>query len=127
MTCDHTFRLSRHAVILREGVNETEVLLLKATYGACSWGLPGRALEPGETIDQALLRECNEELGVLVEVTDLSVVYEHGAYQSQAFIFRCEIDKDTVIILSNEHSEYQFFAISTLPVVQKRVTRLYRV
>lgn len=119
MAYNDKFRLSCHAVILREGMDEMEVLLLKATYGACSLGLPGGALEPGETIHQALIRECQEELGLCINVQYLSGVYYHSSYDSQAFIFRCEIDKSAVITLSEEHSEYQFVAISSLSAVQK--------
>lgn len=119
MAYNDKFRLSCHAVILREGMDEMEVLLLKATYGSYSWGLPGGALEPGETIHQALLRECREELGLSVEVQYLSGVYYHQHYDSQAFIFRCKIDESAQITLSDEHSEYRFVAISALSAVQK--------
>ena len=59
MTFDDRFRLSSHAVILN---SFGEVLFLKADYGSKSWGLPAGALEPGEAIHEALLRECREEL-----------------------------------------------------------------
>ncbi|WOT05499.1 NUDIX domain-containing protein [Shewanella youngdeokensis] len=119
MAFDDKFRLSSHAVILRQGATEQEVLLLKATYGSCNWGLPGGALEPGETIHEALIRECQEELGLTVTVNYLSGVYYHSAYNSQAFIFSCDINSDDSITLSSEHSQYQFVAISSLPKVQK--------
>ncbi len=38
MAFNDTFRLSSHAVIFNQS---NEVLMLKATYGDCSWGLPG--------------------------------------------------------------------------------------
>ena len=66
-----------------------------------------------------MIRECNEELGLLVEVQYLSGVYYHSAYDSQAFIFRCEVDESAVIILSDEHTEFRFVAISALSAVQK--------
>ncbi len=47
MAFEDLCRLSAHAVITDEA---GRVLLLKATYGALSWGLPGGALEPGETM-----------------------------------------------------------------------------
>ncbi|MDH1468839.1 NUDIX domain-containing protein [Shewanella sp. GD03713] len=98
-----------------------QVLLLKANYGNCAWGLPGGALEPGETIHEALLRECQEELGLAVNVHYLSGVYYHSAYQSQAFIFRCEFaSADAVIRLSHEHSEFAFHDIDTLSAVQQQ-------
>lgn len=57
MAFNELFQLSSHAVILNEN---NQVLLLKANYGNCAWGLPGGALEPGETIHHALIRECLE-------------------------------------------------------------------
>ncbi|MCL1140272.1 NUDIX hydrolase [Shewanella pneumatophori] len=120
MAFDDKFRLSSHAVIIKQDGSEPKVLLLKATYGNCDWGLPGGALEPGETIHDALLRECLEELGVAVKVNYLSGVYYHQAYESQAFIFKCELPPAANIMLSDEHSEYRFIPVSSLSVVQKQ-------
>ncbi|MFB2780638.1 NUDIX hydrolase [Shewanella mangrovisoli] len=118
MAFEDRFRLSSHAVIINDA---GQVLLLKANYGNCAWGLPGGALEPGETIHEALLRECQEELGLAVNVHYLSGVYYHSAYQSQAFIFRCEFaSADAVICLSHEHSEFAFHDIDTLSAVQQQ-------
>ncbi|MCL1049712.1 NUDIX domain-containing protein [Shewanella abyssi] len=119
MAFDDKFRLSCHAVILREGANEAEVLLLKATYGSLSWGLPGGALEPAETIHQALIRECREELGLTIKINYLTGVYYHSAYDSQAFLFKCEMDEFDKIKLSDEHSQYLFMPISLLSAVQR--------
>ncbi|PKG56733.1 NUDIX hydrolase [Shewanella sp. GutDb-MelDb] len=119
MAFEDKFRLSCHAVILRQGPHEAEVLLLKATYGTLSWGLPGGALEPAETIHQALIRECHEELGFTVNISCLTGVYYHSAYNSQAFLFKCEMNEFDEIKLSDEHSEYEFMPISSLSVVQR--------
>lgn len=137
MAFNDTFRLSSHAVITNA---QGQVLLLKANYGNFAWGLPGGALEPGETIHEALVRECQEELGLSVRVNYLSGVYYHSAYQSQAFIFRCELvlselpdgpdgpevakdgadDEPLPIHLSHEHSEFAFHDIDTLSAVQQQ-------
>jgi 8-oxo-dGTP pyrophosphatase MutT (NUDIX family) len=116
MAFNDTFRISSHGVIF----NETgQVLLLKATYGHCAWGLPGGALEPGETIHQALLRECQEELGVQVKIEYLTGVYFHSAYNSQACIFKVHLGKQA-ISLSDEHSEYGYFDLNSLSKIQKQ-------
>lgn len=114
---DDTFRLSAHAVITDAA---GRVLLLKATYGDLAWGLPGGALEPGETIHECVARECREELGWEVSPRYLSGVYYHSAYHSQAFVFRCEAPAGTEPRLSAEHSAWRYFALDELGAVQRR-------
>jgi 8-oxo-dGTP diphosphatase len=80
MAFDDRFRLCSHTVITNDS---GQVLPLKAGYDSLSgtgssWGLPGGALEPGETIHQALVRECREELGLDIAVKYLSGVSSLG-------------------------------------------------
>lgn len=112
---DH-YRMSSHAVILNA---HQQVLLLKANYADCAWGLPGGGLDVGETIHQALHRECDEELGCEIEVDYLSGVYYHASVNSHAFIFRCHLRNAVDIQLSAEHSEYAWFALDQLHHVQR--------
>ena len=116
MAFKDTFRLSSHAVITNDA---GEVLLLKANYGDRNWGLPGGALEPSETIHEALIRECAEEIGCDVNIKYLSGVYFHSAYNSQAFIFRSEIIGNSRIKLSSEHTEYKHVPVETMSAVQQ--------
>jgi len=95
------------------------VLLLKASYGDFNWGLPGGALDTEETIHEALIRECTEELNCDVAIHYLSGVYYHSAYNSQAFIFRCSLKEGAKIELSEEHTDYEFCALDKLSKVQR--------
>ncbi|MEO9947195.1 MAG: NUDIX domain-containing protein [Paraglaciecola sp.] len=117
MAYDDKYRLSSHGVILNE---MGQVLLLKANYGNRPWGLPGGALDAGETIHDALVRECAEELGCEIDIQYLSGVYYHSQHGSQAFIFRCNIKDKASITLSEEHLEYQYFNVDELSEVQKQ-------
>lgn len=110
------YRLSSHAVIFNAN---NQVLLLKATYADCAWGLPGGGLDQGETIHQALIRECLEELGCDISIQYLSGVYFHSVVNSHAFIFRCQIAEGQTIQLSEEHSEYRWFDVAELSAVQR--------
>ena len=95
MAFSDTYRLSSHAVITND---QGKVLLLKADYGQKSWGLPGGALDQGETIHQALVRECKEELNCDIQIGYLSGVYYHTAFNSHAFIFRAYLPENAEIM-----------------------------
>jgi 8-oxo-dGTP diphosphatase len=112
-----TYRLSVHAVIVNP---DRQILQLKATYDGERWGLPGGSLEPGETIHEAIVRECREELGCELEVRYMSGMYYHQRYNAHACIFRCDLPADAEIRLSSEHSAYRYFALDELSPVQRR-------
>ncbi|MFC6632685.1 NUDIX hydrolase [Microbulbifer taiwanensis] len=120
MSFEDTYRLSAHAVITNE---MGEVLQLRATYADRSWGLPGGALDPGETVHEALLRECREELGRQVNIDYLSGVYYHRVYSSHVFIFRAHFADSAPITLSDEHSEMGYFPLEQLSPVQLQRVR----
>lgn len=117
MAFEDKFRLGVFAVITNK---ENQVLLLKATYDGERWGLPGGSVDPGETVHEALARECSEELGVTTKILYLSGIYFHRAYDSHACIFRGEIAENAVITLSNEHSEYRYFSLDELSAIQRQ-------
>ncbi|MES2317707.1 MAG: NUDIX domain-containing protein [Pseudomonadota bacterium] len=116
MGFDDQYRLGAHAVITND---RGEVLMLKATYGAMGWGLPGGAMDRGETIHECVRRECMEELGLEVQVGHLTGVYYINAYNSQCFIFRCTLPAGE-IRLSSEHSAYRYFPLAELGADQRR-------
>ncbi|WP_160154263.1 NUDIX hydrolase [Microbulbifer sp. ALW1] len=116
MGFDDTYKLSAHAVITNDA---DEVLQLRATYADKTWGLPGGALDLGETIHEALQRECREELGREVVIDYLSGVYYHRVYNSHVFIFRAHFKGHGDIALSSEHSAYEFFSLNDLSPVQR--------
>jgi 8-oxo-dGTP diphosphatase len=111
-----TFRFGAHAIIFD---SEDQVLLLQRTYGNKGWSLPGGSVEPGETIHQALFRECHEELGIEVQDVVLTGFYYHSRLNAQVGIFRCSIPKDAEIKLSSEHSDYKRMHLSELSEVHR--------
>ncbi len=116
MAFDDLFRLSAHAVITD---NDGKILQVKSSYEGQRWEIPGGALDPGETIHEALSRECQEELGVNINILYMSGMYFHKAYNAQACLFRCEIPDNTKIILSSEHTEYRYFLLDELSEIQR--------
>jgi len=116
MSFDTFYRFSVHAAIFNA---DNDVLVLRQTYGDKRWGLPGGGVEPGETLIDAIIRECKEELGVTVFDPVLTGFYYHSEYNSQVGIFRCKISDTKDIFLSSEHSEYKFMRIQDLSKVQQ--------
>ena len=61
-----------YALILNE---DTQKVLMVHNIGA-SWTLPGGAVEDGETLEQALIREVKEETGLEVQVGEVVSINE---------------------------------------------------
>lgn len=93
-----TIRNATRALIVRNN----HILLLKKEYedGQTRLAFPGGGQETGETLIQALNRECMEEIGTEVEVTKLLHVAEHFKPRSTEplimrhlvdFLFECTV------------------------------------
>ena len=68
--------LNSAGACIRDG--QGRILLLRRSDGL--WSVPGGGLEPGERLDQAVVREVREETGLEVEPTALIGVYSDPAY-----------------------------------------------
>ena len=91
-------RNAARAVILRD----ESILLLRKNGGRGGerFALPGGAQDLGETLEQALNRECEEEIGSVVEIIDLLHVADYfkardtdppSTHHLVEFLFHCRI------------------------------------
>ncbi len=117
MAFDDTFKISVHGVFTD---SKSHVLQLRQTYGDLSWGLPGGAVDPGETVLQTLRRECREEIGCEIIVGPLTGIYLHTRFNSHAMLFRCYLKEDSKIKLSSEHLDWKYFPLEELSKVQRQ-------
>ena len=66
------------------------VLLVKHSYGPLNWELPGGAVELGESVVEAAVRETQEETGLEVVAKHLSGFYYDTESDAHHFVFVCE-------------------------------------
>lgn len=82
-----------------------------------SWGLPGGRIEPGESLRDAMFRECREEIGFipdfmrLVPIEKFTTVDGVFAYHT----FYCSVENEFVPELNHEHLGYAWIDSGTWP------------
>ncbi len=105
------FRIGAFAIIERDGR-----YLLARRRDIGWWNLAGGGLESGETVEQGLLREVREEVGIPVEIERLVGVYSKPQKQEVVLTFLCHPVADAGVPgTSDEVSETGWFAPGEWP------------
>ena len=79
------------------------------------WEFVGGKVEPGETKEQALIRECGEELDITLSVGDvlMDVVHEYPDLTVHLTLFNATIEEGEPQKL--EHNDIQWITPSEIP------------
>ncbi|HET9516179.1 MAG TPA: NUDIX domain-containing protein, partial [Actinoplanes sp.] len=92
------------------------------------WGLPGGALELGESAAEAAVREVFEETGLRVQVDSLLGVYTKYRHvypngdvvQPITTFFRCSVIGGRLTVAADETQELRYFPLSAPPPLTNR-------
>lgn len=78
------------------------------------WEFVGGKVEPGETKEQALVRECREELDITVSTRDIfmEVIHEYPDITVKLTLFNAAIAEGTPKLL--EHNDIRWITISQI-------------
>lgn len=86
---------------------ENKILATKRGYGEFinMWEFPGGKIEPGETKEQALVREIKEELNIEISVDKfaLDIEYQYPNFYLFMSCFMCSIKEGSIELL--EHND----------------------
>ena len=79
------------------------------------WEFVGGKVEHGETKEQALIRECNEELGITLDVGDvfMDVIHEYPDLTVHLTLFNATIAEGEPQML--EHNDIRWILPSQIP------------
>jgi mutator protein MutT len=105
--------------------DEAGRLLLQRRTDNGLWALPGGTMEIGETADQCIVREVQEETGYEVEVVRLVGIYSDPAHTTITYpdgntvayvsaLFECRVLRGEAT-LSDESSAVEWFEPENLP------------
>ena len=112
------FFVAAHALIRRED----EYLIIRrstqADYGARRWELPGGKVEPGETVEEALVREIFEETGLTVDVIQLMRAYTNRDSlpdsQHIEITYLCTHRSGAIQLNPREHDLHRWLSLNDL-------------
>jgi 8-oxo-dGTP diphosphatase len=117
------FQMPKNFHVAVKGIvfnDKEKIMLLKEPKG--TWDLPGGRLEHGETFEQAIKRECQEEMGVNCALLDANPIISWPQYwpgRNTYVVYLCfPISLDSFdFIHSNECCGYDFFDAKTIETV----------
>ena len=111
------------AVICDSLENTTKIFATARGYGEFKgkWEFPGGKLEAGETSQQALIREIQEELAVKIEVGELidTIEYDYPTFHLSMDCFLCVVVDGEIILKEAEAVKWldkdEFYSVDWLP------------
>lgn len=92
-------------------------LLRNDTRHPGTWGLPGGKIESNETLIQAIIRECTEEMGSMPEYIRLAPVEKFTSADS-GFVYHtffCSVASEFCPVLNDEHYGWAWITSGSLP------------
>ena len=94
------------------------------------WEFPGGKVEPGETPQQALVREIWEELATKIRVGNLitTIEYDYPAFHLSMDCFWCEVEEGELKLLEAEDARWltkdKLYSVKWLPADVTLITEI---
>lgn len=123
------------AVICDELPHPTQVFATARGYGDYKgqWEFPGGKVEPGETPQQALVREIQEELAVTIQVGALldTVEYDYPTFHLHMDCFWCVVTEGEIVLKEAQAAQWltreTLHSVDWLPADQTLIQTLQNI
>ena len=123
------------AVIVDSFENTTAVFATERGYGEFKgqWEFPGGKIEVGETPQQALIREIQEELTVKIKVDKLidTIEYDYPKFHLSMQCFWCEVVSGNLELKEHEAARWlqkeQIYEVEWLPADVSLVEKIRQI
>jgi mutator protein MutT len=113
------FNEDRHILLLTRSASHPTL--------AGEFDLPGGQVDEGEDLIEAVVREIQEETGIMLRTTDPQAFYSHtGTYKGQNFIrilFAITLAEPQNVLLSYEHDSFEW--VTTKQATDKLPPRVW--
>ena len=117
------------AAVIRQG---DRIFATARGYGEFKgkWEFPGGKVEPGETPQQALVREIQEELAVKIEVGELidTIEYDYPTFHLSMDCFWCVVVDGEIILKEAEDARWlskdELYSVDWLPADMGLIEKL---